>query len=227
EEVVDTQGLLKSAALVWCAHGRKHGYDSASVKEPMASSFYDVTHRVSRDLHAVERNRILTGLALGYTPEGAPDYGLDRNALRTVGEPYAVLLHGTARPDKEWPVASWVELGQWLSRNNTGLKLLWGNERERERATEIARQVEGAEVSDKMPLDAVARLIAGASFVVGVDTGLLHLAAALGVPLVAIFSGSEPRLTAPMGSGPIEVLGGKGAQPTPVEVVSGLKRVSG
>ena len=56
-------------------------------------------------------------------------------------------------------------------------------------------------------------LIAGAALVVGVDTGLVHVAAALGVPLVAIFIGSEPGLTGPMGTGPIEIVGGKGADP--------------
>jgi len=55
----------------------------------------------------------------------------------------------------------------------------------------------------------VARLIAGAEFVVGVDTGLLHLAAALGVPLVAIFTGSDPSLTKPVGNGPLAVLARK------------------
>ncbi len=227
DEIVDTQGLLKSALLVACARGRKHGYDRASIKEPLASSFYDVRHAVSRDLHAVDRNRILAGLALGYAPAGAPDYGFDREALRAEGEPYAVLLHGTARPGKEWPVASWVELSQWLSRNDTPLKILWGNDRERVRAGEIAQGVPGLQVpANKMALDAVARVIAGARFVIGVDTGLLHLAAALGVPLVAIFAGSEPRLTAPVGTGLIEVLGGKGTAPTPVEVMSALKRVT-
>ena len=67
---------------------------------------------------------------------------------------------------------------------------------------------------ERAPLDAVARLIAGAQFVVGVDTGLMHLAAALGVPLVAIFAGSEPGLTGPVGSGPITVLGAQGAPPS-------------
>ena len=75
-----------------------------------------------------------------------------------------------------------------------------------------------ARIPARAPLDAVARLIAGAAFVVGVDTGLLHLAAALGVPLVAIFAGSKPGLTGPVGSGPLAVLGAEG-MPPPVEAV--------
>jgi heptosyltransferase-1 len=52
--------------------------------------------------------------------------------------------------------------------------------------------------------------------VIGVDTGLLHLAAALGVPLVAIFAGSQPSLTGPVGSGPLAVLGAQGVPPEAV-----------
>ncbi len=75
---------------------------------------------------------------------------------------------------------------------------------------------------ERAPLDQVARLIAGAQFVVGVDTGILHLAAALGVPLVAIFSGSQPRLTGPVGSGPLIILGTHGAPPAVEEVMQAV-----
>ncbi len=61
---------------------------------------------------------------------------------------------------------------------------------------------------------------------VGVDTGLLHLAAALGVPLVAIFSGSKPGLTGPVGSGPIAVLGAEEAPPTVEAVIDALKALA-
>ena len=78
-------------------------------------------------------------------------------------------------------------------------------------------------VPERQPLDRMAHLVAGASFVVGVDTGLLHLAAALGVPLVAIFLGSEPGLTGPMGQGPLAVVGGKGEVPSVGDVTSALE----
>ena len=77
------------------------------------------------------------------------------------------------------------------------------------------------------PLDAVAAMLAGAGAVIGVDTGLLHVAAALGVPLVAIFIDSEPGLTGPMGAGPMAVLGGKGADPQPAEVLQAFDRIAG
>jgi heptosyltransferase-1 len=214
DAIVDSQGLLRSAIIGRFAHGRRHGYDIRSIKEPLASAFYDIRHRVSRDRHAVERNRILTGLALGYEPQGVPDFGLDRARLASPGERYAVLLHSTARPEKEWPEANWIALGNALAGNGIDLVLPWGTRLERARSERIAAAVPRARVSERAPLDAVARLIAGAEFIVGVDTGLLHLAAALGVPLVAIFAGSEPRLTGPVGSGPLAVLGTQGGPPS-------------
>jgi len=226
DAVIDTQGLfLKSAPIAFAARGRRHGYDPNSIKEPAACAFYNVRHAVEWKQHAIARNRALTGKALGYAPEGAPDFGLDRAALAgPPGAPYGVLLHATARPDKEWPEANWRMLAATLG---TGVDLLvpFGTEAERERATRIAAATPRARVPDHAPLDAVARLIAGASFVVGVDTGLLHLAAALGVPLVAIFSASEPGLTGPMGAGRIDVLGAKGVPPSVGEVADAVGRL--
>jgi heptosyltransferase-1 len=62
--------------------------------------------------------------------------------------------------------------------------------------------------------------------VVGVDTGLLHLAGALGVPLVGIFAGSEPGLTGPIGPGPIAVVGAKGELPDSTAVLAAAGRIA-
>src|SRR5438477_7368399 len=72
ETVIDAQGLLRSALITRFARGRRHGYDPASVRERAASGFYDVHHHVDRSLHAITRNRMLTGKVLGYEPEGTP-----------------------------------------------------------------------------------------------------------------------------------------------------------
>jgi heptosyltransferase I len=228
DEIVDTQGLLKSALMGRFAQGRRRGYDRKSIKEPAASWFYDIKHPIEWNQHAIARNRALTAEALGYVCEGPPDFGLDREHLRTASEkPYGVLLHATAQAGKEWPEENWRMLAAVLGSNGVDLVALHGNDAERERAERIAMAEPRVRVPARQPLDQVARLIAGASFVVGVDTGLLHLAAALGVPLVAIFLGSEPGLTGPMGQGPIEVLGAKGAPPSVVDVVDTVKLLAG
>jgi len=224
DDIVDTQGLLRSALIARAARGRRHGYDSSSIREPLASAFYDVRYRVSRDLHAVERNRALSGLALGYSPQGAPDFGLDRARFSRTASGYGLLLHATARPEKLWPEEHWITLGKKLDRH-IELRLPWGTDLERARSERIAAAVPGARLEERKPLDQVAALIAGAQFVLGVDTGLLHLAAALGVPLVAICTGSRPGLTGPVGSGPIAILGTDGAPPAVDAVIEAVAKV--
>lgn len=226
DEIVDSQGLLRSALIARLAHGRRHGYDSRSIREPLAAPFYDVRYSVSYAQHAVERNRIITGLALGYTPQGAPDFGLDRARLAGAGPRYAVLLHATARESKQWPAENWIALGHTIAGMGIELVLPWGTPAERLRSEAIAAALPNARVPERAPLDAVARLIAGARFVVGVDTGLTHLAAALGVPLVAIFAGSNPDLTGPVGSGPLTVLGAHGEPPSLDEVRAAVARIA-
>ena len=226
DDIVDSQGLIRSAAIARLAYGRRHGYDKDSIRDPLASMLYDMRYRVSRSLHAVTRNRMLSGLSLGYTPQGAPDYGLDRARFSATGERYAVLLHATARASKQWAEDHWIALGEGLARRGLGLVLPWGNAAEHARSQMLAARIPNARVPERAPLDQVARLIAGAQFVVGVDTGLMHLAAAFGVPLVAIFAGSRPGLTGPTGSGPIAVLGAEGAPPSVDEVAKAVEKVA-
>jgi lipopolysaccharide heptosyltransferase I len=227
DEIVDTQGLFfKSGLIGRLARGRRHGYDKHSIRDPAAASLYDVHHPVARDLHAITRNRLLTGLALGYTPDGAIDFGLPRGSLaQTRGKDYGILLHATARQEKEWPEACWMALARTLAASGRSLLLPWWTDAERARSERIAAGLATAEVPDRQPLDCLAGLVAGAAFVVGVDTGLLHLAAALGIPLVAIFVASEPGLTGPIGSGPIAVVGDKQAHPSVADVVIALDRL--
>ena len=225
DEIVDMQGLLRTAILTRAARGMRHGYDASSVREPLASLFYDVRHRVERDMHAVERNRILSGLALGYAPDEAPDFGLDRARIgKDSTSRYGLLLHATARREKQWPDADWIAFAK-LFAQRFELLLPWGTEAERARSEYIAAAVPGTRVPDRAPLDQVAKLIAGAQFVVGVDTGLLHLAAALGVPVVAIFAGSKPALTGPMGRGRLSILGDDGKPPSVDSVVEAVETI--
>jgi len=227
EHVIDTQGLVRSAVIARLARGHRHGYDASSIREPAASFLYDVKHRVARDLHAIARNRMLTGLALGYAPNGAVDFGLSRKDIAaTTSSPYAILVHATARPEKEWPEALWIALGRALSARGRLLLLPWGNEAEHARSVRIAAAVANARVPERQPLDRLAGLIGGASFVIGVDTGLIHLAAALGVPLVAIFAGSEPGRTGPIGHGPIAVVGSKQRQASVPDVLGALETLA-
>lgn len=224
DKIIDTQGLVKTVLLARWARGERHGYDKKSIREPFASYFYDVKHAVSRELHAVDRNRGLTAAALGYKAEGKTDYGIDRRRIAPVSDaPYALLFHATAQERKEWPQERWIEVGRALEAKGITPLLPWGNDRERARSERIRSALKSARVPDKLPLGETAGLIAGATLVAGVDTGLLHLAAALEVPLVAIFIATKPGLSGPVSSGPMTTLGTAGEMPSAAEVIAALE----
>ena len=222
DAIVDTQGLLKSALISSLASGTRHGMDRASAREPLAARFYDRTHFVPRGLHAVERNRRLTAAALGIALPSAIDYGLRAAAAPAQKLPaaYSVLLTMTSRADKLWPEARWIELGRALA---LPVVLPWGGAEEHSRAERIARGVGQAVVPGKMMLEELAQVLAGARNVVGLDSGLTHLAAALGVPAVAIFCGSDPALTGLYGAPHAANVGARGRPPQVFEVLQALQ----
>ena len=225
---LDLQGLIKSALVGCFSPALRMGYDRHSIREPLASLFYQQRFRVSRNLHAVERNRALAGLALGYDPEKAVTYGLrsDLERPRTMGdEPYVLFLHGTSRRDKEWPETHWIALGQRLSAQGSTILFPGGNERERQRAQHLANQIFGAQALAPLDLTTLAGLLAHAQAVVGVDTGLSHLATALQRPVVALYTATDPRATGVFGSAQAMNLGGKGSCPSVAEVLDALEKL--
>jgi heptosyltransferase-1 len=193
--------------------------DRSSAREPIAARFYDRTHAIARGLHAVERNRRLTAAALGYSADGPIQYGLKAHEPRT-SAPYSVLLTMTSRADKLWPESRWVELGRALAMPTV---LPWGSTPERERAERIAQAIGQAVVPQRMTIEAIAGLLANARSAVGLDSGLTHLAAALGVRTVAIFCGSDPGLTGLYGAARAGNVGAPGKPPDASEVLQYLQ----
>ena len=192
--VIDAQGLLKSAWLTRYANAPVAGLDRDSAREPLASRFYDRAYAVPREQHALERTRQLFAHALGYTlPTGMGDYGLNRALLAdSAPPPYIVFLHGTTWASKHWPEACWRELAEQMSAQGWAVRLPWGNDNEKVRAERIAAGIEHAAVLPKLNLAGVAKVIAGASACVAVDTGLGHLAAALDVPSISLYGPTLP-----------------------------------
>ena len=229
--VIDTQGLIKSALLARAASGTHHGYARASAREPLAARFYDVTHVVSRDLHAVVRNRRLAARALGYELPAALDYGIavPSGVGPIKSRPYCVLLHATSRADKLWPEPAWERLGGELARRGCVSILPWGDAAERARSERIARALPTAVVPPALGILAMAGLLAGAKVVIGVDTGLTHLAAALGRPVVALYCGGHSGLTGVYADQGARVrnLGGKEVVPEVAEVLTAFDEVAG
>lgn len=230
--VLDTQGLIKSGLIAWLARGKRCGYAAEAAREPLAARFYNRTFAIPRNLHAVERNRWLAAAAFDYPPPDAAtaplDYGIAAQPLHATwlpAAPYAVLLTATSRDDKLWDEASWKLLGHELAFRGLRAVLPAGNALERERAARLAAGIPDAVAAPPLGLDALAGLLAGARLCVGVDTGLTHLAAAVAVPTVALYTATAPELTGVVGTAFFRNLGGPRLRPTAQTVIDTLSPV--
>ncbi|HQS58906.1 MAG TPA: lipopolysaccharide heptosyltransferase I [Gallionellaceae bacterium] len=226
---LDTQGLLKSALITRCIKNVRVGMDWNSAREPIASLFYNRTFYIPKNQHAVERNRQLAGLALGYTPIGAPDYGIQAPVVElpwfTRSSPYVVLLHATSRDDKLWEDTKWIALGKLLAQQGKQLVLPWGSEKEKIRSERLTVSIPNAICPPRLNLVEAAALLGHAEAVIGVDTGLSHLAAALNVPTIGIYTATNPGLTG-LYAGKLAVnLGGVQTSPSVDEVMSALRQL--
>jgi len=196
--VIDTQGLVKSAIVARGAAQPISGYAKSVAREPMAARFYKRTFAIGREQHAVERNRQLVAAALGYKISNPADYGLNAQTPRPAwlsGQRYVVLLHATSDADKQWPIADWVALAKKLSDRGLMVVAPWGSEAEKKVSAQMLSSVANALVPPAMGLAEAARLLANAVGVVGVDTGLAHLAVAFRRPTVGIYVSTQPTLT--------------------------------
>ncbi len=236
--IIDSQGLFKSALVDTLAKKNRqffdpvlqrgiHGLDRLSSREPLGF-IYDHLYSVSWSLPAVVRNRSLCAQVFHYetvqrwndTQAQEPiDYGLSIppwpvNVLRPLPEEnYCVLLHATSADSKLWPEHYWVDLGQQLRTQGLTCVLPWGNEHEKQRSLRLQSAIADSIVPPQWDLNALTSVLSGARLVVGVDTGLTHLAAALKVPTVGIFCATDPKATGIFGCPRSMHLGGIGKPP--------------
>jgi len=198
--VIDAQGLLKSAAIARLARGPRAGLDRDSAREPLAARAYDHRYAIARQQHAVQRVRQLFAAALGYPlPVGTPDYGIKQHFADRVRQPYLVFLHGTTWPTKHWPDSYWIRLASLATAAGLRVKIPWGTAIEQARAQQIAAVSEAIEVLPRMSLGGLAAVIAAADAIIGVDTGLVHLAAALDTPCITLYGSTDPGLIGTLG----------------------------
>jgi heptosyltransferase-1 len=222
DAVIDLQEQVKGALIAWLARGPVHGPDRASVREPMVTLLYRHTYRIDPRQHLIDRCRRLAGNAFGYEPEGAPRFDLAPPPLDAAPDaPYAVFLHATSRDDKLWPEAHWKALLEHVTGAGLAAVLPWGDITESERSARLAAGMTGATVPPRRTLPELASLLSRATLVVGVDTGLTHLAAALGTPTVALFTATDPRLAGVERASTLaRDLGDVGATPAPAQVIA-------
>jgi heptosyltransferase-1 len=217
DHVLELQEQLKGAVIARLAHGTRHGIDRTSVREPASTLLHDVHHRVPVEAHFLVKCRMVAAAALGYPLSGPPRWAFAPPLHVDAMPPgrYAVALHVTSRDDKLWPEARWRSLLAHFAQAGLAVLLPWGSERERERGERLARGIPGVVVPARQPLAALASLLRRAEFAIGVDTGLTHLAAALGTPTVALFTSTDASRAGVAIAGPHAIdLGGNGLVPS-------------
>ena len=234
--VLDLQEQVKGALIAWLARGAVHGPDRASIREPAATLAYRRTHRIAPHQHLIDRCRELAGKAFGYKPVGPPRFGLsvapsDAQSDKLPPAPFAVFVHSTSRDDKLWPEAHWRSLIAHFAKGGLVVLLPSGNAAEAARSERLAHGIVGARAAARQTLSETASLLARADLVCGVDTGLVHLAAALGVPTIALFVATDPELAGvARAGGHARDIGGTGSVPSPEQVIAAaaiMRRTSG
>ncbi|SPE33962.1 conserved hypothetical protein [Burkholderiales bacterium] len=134
-------------------------------------------------------------------------------------------MTNASRASKLWPNENWLALEQALARRGWVSLLCWGSNDEHETNVRRAAQMQSARVLPRSSLTQIALLAAAARVVVGLDTGLTHLAAAVGAPTVGIFCDYDPALVGLRGSGRVLSLGGVEQMPTVEQVCGAVNRV--
>ena len=191
DAVIDLQGLTKSALIARMANGTSYGLanrtDGAGY-EPPARWLVDRAIHIEPHIHALDRSRVLAARALGYAVDGPPQFGL-HSRLPAEAQRTLVFVHGTSRDDKLWPEANWIAIGRRAIEAGWRIALPHAGDAELARAQRIATALGPAcEVWPAMNLDALTDRLGATQGVIGVDSGLSHIATALDLPHVQIYN---------------------------------------
>ena len=223
DAVLDLQGLTKSALIARLAqltptgasYGLANRTEGAS-HEPPARWLVDRAIRIEPHIHALDRSRVLVGRALGYTAQGAPVFGLRHAGVATSAPPTVVFVHGTSRDDKLWPEDHWVALGRRVIAQGWRIVLPHAGAEELLRAQRLQAALgASAEVWPAMTLDALVDRMGATQGVVGVDSGLSHIAVALDLPHVQVYNFATAWRTGPQAAHGHAHQVSVQAQPTP------------
>ena len=216
DAVIDLQGLSKSALISRLARLTSGGKRYGMANQTEGSSFEaparwvaDVAITLPERSHAVTRSRQLCAQALGYTLPSYMNFGLlahmdkgltdtKKVAFRTGLKGLVALVHGTSRADKEWPLQHWRELAARLNAAGFMVALPHGSVAEEAVCQAIAQDLQYAQIWPRLALDALTDSLAHCDGVIGVDSGLSHVAVALDLAHVQIYNFDTAWRTGPL-----------------------------
>lgn len=191
---IDLQGLLKSAVLARAVGAwRTIGFQKAHLREPMARFFYTDMPEPGEREHVVYKNLALLS-PLGVRdfrpsfPIGASVTAVAEETGERLGGQYALISPGAGWPNKRWPTERFGAVASVL-RDTLGLRsvVIWGPGEEAMALAVVAASRGAAELAPSTSVSDLLGIARGARVMIAGDTGPLHLAAAVGTPVVAIF----------------------------------------
>lgn len=229
DAIIDTQGLVRSVLLGRIAHGPVYGQNWREARESLSGLLVNHPLAVPYALHAVKRYRTIAASALGYAdrlPELPLDFGLNaRYPLQPGNEVF--LFTNTSRDKKLWPEDHWITVGRALRDAGMTPVFTAGNDIEAARSQRIAEGIaeDGpiGEVLFRPTLTQLTERIAKARLCLGVDTGFTHIACALTVPTIAIFTDTDPELAGGFGLGLRQTFGHLDTCPPVSDIMGQLK----
>lgn len=226
--VLETQGLFKTGIIMGLARttpkGQKIGLANGtegSGYEGISRLFHHRSIPVDKRTHAVLRGRIVAAAALGYEVKTPASFGLTRLTHQPdwmPDTPYIVFFHATAGASKKWARNNWIATARDLQVTGWPILLPWGNDSEKAEAQAMAEQMANAQVLPKLSMQDATILAQNAALVIGVDTGLVHIAAAYETPTIEIYCDSPKWKTEGNWSPKIINLGDQGQPPSVAEV---------
>jgi len=192
DAAIDFQGLIKSASLAWVSRAKlRYGFERGVIREGAAGVFLNRRVDVDKSKHVVEQNLELAAAVDGHARMPAVDfshYADDPSGKLRELQGRVILLPGAGRPDKQWD-----KFPELAKRIGPEALVAWGPGEH-----DLAKSI-GADVAPQTSLRELAFLLKNAKVVVGGDTGPLHLAAALGTPVVGIYGPTNPLRNGPYG----------------------------
>jgi heptosyltransferase-1 len=213
DAVIDLQGLTKSAVVARLARLTRTGNRYAMANQTDGSGYEaptrwaaDVAIALEPHVHAITRGRCLAAKALEYTHQLASmklSHGFNRAIAQSnraqIAPKKIAFIHGTSRQDKTWPLQNWIDLGQRLVASGYHIIPVHGSVAELATSQAIAAKLVGnCTVLPMLSLDALTQELAICRGAIGVDSGVSHIAVALGLPHVQIYNFDTAWRTGPL-----------------------------
>ena len=188
--VIDFQGLIKTAIISKLIRSKKIiGFDFNSIREKLASYFYDQTVNIGYDQNTIMRNAKLTSEALSLKISKDDILSKDLylfalSNLQLPEKPYIIFVIGSTWESRNYPKEKYVEVANLLKKD---CLVVWGSIREKQKAEWMKNQSSYIQVMSELSLDDLKYVVSNSSLLIGNDTGPSHMSWALNIPSILLF----------------------------------------